>query len=178
MDHTKLSANLSDQNITLSGTNALLSLKATSNIQNKAGKASRFTGVFRAGKKWKSQVQANGVQHYLGIFESEEEASHAYQNYKKCNLGVSSRSSIHTNGQRKRQQQKACTIINTPNAMPVDPELNSEQKIKPTSTGRDPSLLQYLVAGDEPGSYVLRIEENQLDDMYMKLRIGSYLNSI
>jgi len=45
-------------------------------------KASRFTGVFRAGKKWKSQVQHNSVQNYLGIYDSEEEASRAYQEYK------------------------------------------------------------------------------------------------
>ena len=45
-------------------------------------KASKYTGVFRAGKKWKSQAQCQGVQHYLGIFSTEEEAHEAYLRYK------------------------------------------------------------------------------------------------
>jgi hypothetical protein len=45
-------------------------------------KASKYTGVFRAGKKWKSQAQSQGVQHYLGIFATEEEAHEAYLRYK------------------------------------------------------------------------------------------------
>jgi len=65
-------------------------MSSQENSQKK--KASRFTGVFRAGKKWKSQVQSNGVQNYLGIYDSEEEASRAYQEYK-ANQAVSLASS-------------------------------------------------------------------------------------
>ena len=35
-------------------------------------KEKSLKGVYRCGKKWKSQIQVNGVQHYLGIFSTQE----------------------------------------------------------------------------------------------------------
>eukprot|EP01038_Epipyxis_sp_PR26KG_P004906 gene4906-6869_t len=39
---------------------------------------SRYRGVYRCGKRWKAQLQSQGVQFYLGTFDSEEEAARAY----------------------------------------------------------------------------------------------------
>lgn len=39
---------------------------------------SRFRGVYKCGKRWKAQLQSQGVQFYLGSFESEIEAARAY----------------------------------------------------------------------------------------------------
>ena len=48
-----------------------------------AGKASRFTGVFRSGQyKWKAQLQYKNQCLYLGTFVTEEEAAMAYQREK------------------------------------------------------------------------------------------------
>ena len=48
-----------------------------------AGKASRFTGVFRSGAhKWKAQLQYKNQCLYLGTFATEEEAAVAYQREK------------------------------------------------------------------------------------------------
>lgn len=44
-------------------------------------KASKFKGVYKCGKKWKAQVQIAGVQHYLGVFEKEEDAAKVYENF-------------------------------------------------------------------------------------------------
>ena len=42
-------------------------------------KASRFTGVFRAGSKWKAQLQHKNRSIYLGCYATEEEAAAVYQ---------------------------------------------------------------------------------------------------
>jgi hypothetical protein len=41
-------------------------------------RASDHKGVYRCGRKWKSQIQCNGVQYYLGVFSTEEEAVQEY----------------------------------------------------------------------------------------------------
>jgi hypothetical protein len=47
--------------------------------RGKKSKASAHKGVYRCGRKWKSQIQINGVQHYLGVFDTEQEAQKEYQ---------------------------------------------------------------------------------------------------
>lgn len=42
-------------------------------------KASSFRGVYRCGKKWKSQIQIDGVQYYLGVFPTEDRAAEEYR---------------------------------------------------------------------------------------------------
>lgn len=46
---------------------------------------SKYKGVSRAGKKWKSQVAKDYKIHYIGTFETEEKAAEAY-NKKALNL--------------------------------------------------------------------------------------------
>lgn len=51
------------------------------NAQNqkpREGTTSRYRGVSRAGRYWRSTIGANGVQQYLGKFNTEEEAARAY----------------------------------------------------------------------------------------------------
>jgi hypothetical protein len=50
--------------------------------------SSRYTGVgwLKRNKKWRAQIQINGKQTYLGLFDTEVEASNAYQNTLKTIL--------------------------------------------------------------------------------------------
>lgn len=49
------------------------------NSQVHRRKASSFRGVYRCGKKWKSQIQIDGVQYYLGVFPTEDRAAEEYR---------------------------------------------------------------------------------------------------
>ena len=49
------------------------------NSQMYRRKASSFRGVYRCGKKWKSQIQIDGVQYYLGVFPTEDRAAEEYR---------------------------------------------------------------------------------------------------
>lgn len=41
-------------------------------------RSSKYRGVYKCGKKWKAQIQIDGIQHYLGVYSTEEEAAMAY----------------------------------------------------------------------------------------------------
>ena len=51
----------------------------------KVPKASKFRGVYKCGKKWKSQIQIQGQQIYLGVFDSEVEAAEKFNDAVKFN---------------------------------------------------------------------------------------------
>ena len=47
--------------------------------KDKKNKTSKYVGVYKYGKKWRSEIRINKNKYYLGIFNNETEASQAYQ---------------------------------------------------------------------------------------------------
>jgi hypothetical protein len=48
------------------------------NSCSRAGSASKYKGVSRAGSRWRANIRLNGKQVHLGVFESERAAAMAY----------------------------------------------------------------------------------------------------
>ena len=59
---------------------------------------SRFRGVYKCGKRWKAQLQSQGVQFYLGTFDTEEEAAKAYDRKARDEKGEKGQTNFDDNG--------------------------------------------------------------------------------
>ena len=65
---------------------------------NNPGK-SKFRGVYKCGKRWKAQLQCQGIQFYLGTFDTEGEAAKAYDRKARDEKGVKGLTNFDENGE-------------------------------------------------------------------------------
>lgn len=55
--------------------------------------------MYKCGKRWKAQLQSQGVQFYLGTFDSEEEAAKAYDRKARDEKGEKGQTNFDDNGE-------------------------------------------------------------------------------
>jgi hypothetical protein len=60
---------------------------------------SKFRGVYKCGKRWKAQLQCQGIQFYLGTFDTEGEAAKAYDRKARDEKGVKGLTNFDENGE-------------------------------------------------------------------------------
>jgi AP2 domain len=65
---------------------------------------SRFRGVYKCGKRWKAQLQSQGVQFYLGTFDTEKEAAKAYDRKARDEKGEKGQTNFDDNGDETLNQ--------------------------------------------------------------------------
>lgn len=53
------------------------------NLRKRTKNTSGYTGAFRSRGRWRSQIKCGNKQHFLGVFDSPEEAHAAYATAKK-----------------------------------------------------------------------------------------------
>lgn len=137
-------------------------------------KASSFRGVYRCGKKWKSQIQIDGVQYYLGVFPTEDRAAEEYRIAAK-RLGKSDdaeysnvfkeyaegESESEYNSLANAEQSPNCNGTVTNSQGSGNSRSNSYNQVQPLAT---PSL-QYTVS--PPASSIARFssEDNAREDI-------------
>jgi len=61
----------------------------------------KFRGVYKCGKRFKAQLQAGGVQYYLGTFNTEEDAARAYDKKAREEKGLRSLTNFDEDGGRR-----------------------------------------------------------------------------
>lgn len=60
---------------------------------------SKFRGVYKCGKRWKAQLQCQGIQFYLGTFDTESEAAKAYDRKARDEKGIKGLTNFDENGE-------------------------------------------------------------------------------
>ena len=81
--------------------------------KQKKKEKSIYKGVFRCGNKFKAQIQTNGVQHYLGLFDDEKEAARAYDAHARMVLGPRAKTNLEYKDDEGPEVQFAAIIPTT-----------------------------------------------------------------
>ena len=89
---------------------------------------SKFRGVYKCGKRWKAQLQCQGIQFYLGTFDTEGEAAKAYDRKARDEKGVKGLTNFDENG------EEAMCI----NSSGISFQGDAADAAHPTSVGEQP----------------------------------------
>ena len=89
--------------------------------KQKKKEKSIYKGVFRCGNKFKAQIQTNGVQHYLGLFDDEKEAARAYDAHARMVLGPRAKTNLEYKDDEGPEVQFAAIIPAKPSVATTNP---------------------------------------------------------
>lgn len=151
----------------------------------KKGKASRYTGVFRAGLKWKAQLQHKNRSIYLGCYSTEEEAASVYQAEKARIMAIEGqqKAPVPTTLPIPTPTMTSATMMKYTNPLSVPvtssyrstsaPPFRSSASMSDTTTSAS-----HTVASDNAGDdrVLLMVEVSRVTELMEKIRCGDLMS--
>ena len=148
----------------------------------KKGKASRYTGVFRAGLKWKAQLQHKNRSIYLGCYSTEEEAASVYQAEKTRIMAIEGQQKppVPTTLPIPTPIMTSATMMKYPNplSVPASYRSTSAPPFRSSASMSDTtSSASHTVASDNAGDdrVLLMVEVSRVTVLMEKIRCGELM---
>ena len=113
---------------------------------------SKFRGVYKCGKRWKAQLQCQGIQFYLGTFDTEGEAAKAYDRKARDEKGVKGLTNFDENGEETTSCSGHFQAESQEGTMPysINQQLDHSDILPPSNKVKRPKISSFPSTGIPP----------------------------